>query len=72
MLGHGMDLKLGQLLVGHSLSFYSNPNLAFCVGRIDFGIESFVGELVPLLFHQGFLPVRRGNHPRFHIPGSVL
>jgi hypothetical protein len=35
----GMGLKLGQLLVGHSLSLCSIPVSAFLVDRINFGLK---------------------------------
>ena len=40
MLAHGMGLKLGQLLVGHSLSLSAlSPVPVFLVERINFGFN---------------------------------
>ena len=39
VLAHGMDLKLGQLLVGPSLSLCSIPCACILVNRIHFGLK---------------------------------
>jgi hypothetical protein len=55
VLAHGMGLKLGQLLVGHSLSLCSIPLACISCSQDKFWVESFVGGLVSSIAPLGFL-----------------
>jgi hypothetical protein len=50
-LSHGMGLKLGQLMVGHSLSFCSIFIPAHLVGRTNCGSKGFIARLVSQSLH---------------------
>jgi hypothetical protein len=46
VLVYWMGLKMGQLLVSHSLSIFSIHNPCISGRQDKFEVESFVGELV--------------------------
>jgi hypothetical protein len=66
-----MGLKLGQLLVGNSLSFCSIPHACFSCTQDTFWVESLVGGMVSLYLHWGSCMAIEGGHFRFHIPNVV-
>ena len=69
---HGMGLKLGQLLVGHSLGLCSIFVPSFLIDRTNF-VESFVGGLVYLSFHWAVLPLPAlPNSPAPSATGTYL
>jgi hypothetical protein len=71
-IAHGMDLKLGQLLVGHSLSLCSTPTPNLITCRQDkFWVESFVSGLVSLLLHRASRLARGGDLFRFYIQNII-
>ena len=55
MLAHGIDLKLGWLLVSHSLTLCSLLRACISYRQVKFWVESFVGGLVSLIAPLGFL-----------------
>jgi hypothetical protein len=71
MLDNGMGLKLGQLLVGHSLSLYSFLHAYISFRQDKFGIESVVGGLIFLSLHWGSPLTTGGSLGRFQISNVV-
>ena len=53
MLAHGIDLKLGWLLVSHSLTLCSLLRACISYRQVKFWVESFVGGLVSLSLTGG-------------------
>ena len=71
LLACGMGLKLGQLLVRHSLGLCLILNLCISCGQDKFWVRSFVGGFVSLLIHGGSCLATGGDPFRFHIPSAV-
>jgi hypothetical protein len=53
---HGMDLKLGQLLVGHLLILGFTLCLCISFTQDNLGVKNFSVGLVPVSLLWGFLP----------------
>ena len=70
MLDHRLGLKLGQVLVGHSLSLcYIHSSFISC--RQDkLWVENFVGELVSLSLHWSSCLATGGGLLRVHITNA--
>jgi hypothetical protein len=66
-----MGLKLGKLLVRHSLSLCSIPSICISWKQDTFCVESFMGGLVSLLLHWGSCMPTGGGFFRIHIPNVV-
>jgi hypothetical protein len=65
-----MGLKLGQLLIGHSLSLYSISNLYISCRQYRFWVESFVGLMSLFFLWSSYMAIGGGLF-RFHIPNVV-
>ena len=63
-----MGLKLGWLLVGHSLSYWSLSPACISCNRDKFWFESFVCRLVSLLLNWGSCLATGDGLFRFYIP----
>jgi len=70
VLAHKRGLKLGQLLMGHSLSLFSIPVPAFLVDRMQFGFKVLFLVAVSIVSLHSCL-AKGGFVFRFQISNSV-
>ena len=69
---HWVGLKLGQLLVGHSLSLCSIPHACISGRQNRFGMENFVDGLVSLSLYWGWYLAINGGLLSFSIYPNVV
>jgi hypothetical protein len=72
VLAHGIGLKLGTLLFGHSLSLCSSPVVSFLIDRIDFESKVLWVGLCYLSVHWCSCLATGGGLFDFHVPNAVV